>query len=395
MKNCVNEIGDRCCGCHGCQYICPKSAITFKQNEEGFLYPNVSSDCIECGLCIKKCPILSPPEKNTPIQGFSGYIINQDLLNSSSSGGAFAAIARTILEKGGVVFGCAEEKAGYTHHIKIDCVEQLYLLQGSKYVESEINNDLYLEISSELSQKKKVLFSGTPCQCAAVKNAFGKNNNLYIVDIICHGVPSRKLYKEYLQWLESKLKSKILKFDFRSKCKHGWSLTYRVEFEKRETKAYHENIATMSPYYRHFLDAFNYRESCYSCEFACFDRVSDITLGDFWGIEKIDWKMFNYNGVSAILINSKHGKELWEITSDKMFTNVIDPILIKKYNGQLNHPSKRIPIRETYYKDLSTKGFDYLAKKYNNHKEIVIDTIKDLIPNKIRINVKRFIDNLK
>ena len=387
MSN-VSTIKDNCCGCQACEQICPVSAIKFECNNEGFLYPQIGEKCIECGLCITKCPVISPPKYNTPRVGYAAYIKDSKSIQKSASGGIFYALAQHIISKGGIVYGCAELEVGFPKHIGVKSIEELSYLQGSKYAESNIT-DVLPEIVINSNSGKIILFTGTPCQNAALRNIIGDQDNIYYVDVICHGVPSQKMYRAYLKWEEERTRKKISKFVFRSKKQHGWSLTYRMELQKGKRKYTIEKIASLSPYYHHFLCGLNYRESCYRCKFARGERVTDITLGDFWGINNINWKLYNYDGVSTVLVNTERGERLWKQISAEVNSNPIEIDLIRQYNGQLRMPSNRPQGRDTIYKELTLRGFDSIAKKYRNKKEICIDTIRNIIPNRYRQVLKR------
>lgn len=390
----MNHIGlveKRCCGCRACEQRCPVGAIEMKENAEGFYYPRVIEEkCISCGACQRVCPILKQNRKKNLQNGYAVTIKDFDLLQKSSSGGVFAVLAQEVLQNGGIVFGCAEEVVGHPMHIKVEDVEKLFLLQGSKYVESEMQCT-YLEVERELDNRKTVLFAGTPCQVAGLKNFVGERDNLVCVDIICHGVPSRKLYNEHLKWLGNKKRGDVTAYRFRSKQKHNWSLTYCAEVQGKRRKRKYEAMASLDSYYSCFLKGFTYRESCYCCPYACQNRPGDITLGDFWGVEKINERLYNPNGVSAVLINSMKGERIWDSIQEKTIANKVDVTLICKYNGQLNHPCVRPKERSEIYNELNKYGYIHIEKKYRNRKEQVVDYIKDKVPNKIRQKIKGII----
>ena len=390
----LDKLSLECCGCHACAQSCPKDAITLKENREGFLYPEISDACIDCGKCVKVCPIIEKPELSFPTQGYAAYLKERNTLRGSSSGGIFVAVAQEILDRGGAVFGCAETTPGEPAHIVIGSREELPLLQGSKYTQSNMTG-VYTQVKDLLSTGIPVLFSGTPCQVAGLLKLTGRKENLYTLDIICHGVPSRKLYKAYLTWLEKKTGKTVKQFLFRSKEKHDWSLTYRAELQKGDRVYTQERIATRSPYYSHFLKGMTYRESCYVCPYAQSNRPGDITLGDFWGIERVLPDFYNPDGMSAVLINTEKGNALWSAISPNVVAESVDTALIIQNNGQLKAPTKRSPARDSIYDLLSDRGYDGVAKTYRNKKEILIDTIKDLVPNRVRQNIKNLLRRAK
>ena len=251
-----------------------------------------------------------------------------------------------MLSENGKVYGCAYDDELKPRHIGIDDNNELFKLQGSKYVESDIGNT-YGKIEKQLKKGEKVLFSGTPCQCAGLRRYLGKEyDNLIVVDIICHGVPSRKLFKSYISYLETKKRGRLVSFDFRNKDKHGWSLTYKYKIEKRKRIKEYQGIASLSSYYYGFLAGFMYRQCCYQCPFANPDRISDITLGDYWGIEKIDPNNNNYQGVSAIIVNTETGKRLLEKVSGEvqLVESTFEKVSIQ--NSNLLHPTSKSQLRE-------------------------------------------------
>lgn len=390
----IESVGENCCGCRSCEQVCPVNAITFKEDHEGFFYPQVGEQCISCGKCRKACPVENTPKTEMAEHGYAAYFADRDQLRKSSSGGIFAALAENILNQGGVVFGCGEEKPGFVQHMWICEKAQLPVLQGSKYVQSDMTG-VYAQVEDKLNSGVPVLFSGTPCQVAGLLCSVGPRENLYTADIICHGVPSRKMYRAYLSWLEKKTGASVKEFLFRSKEKHDWSLSYRVLLQKGEKVKKQERMATFSPYYRHFLKGMDYRKSCYSCPFAQKERVSDITLGDFWGIEKVLPEFENPDGVSAVLINTPKGRLLWDRLQDTVSAKEVPVAQIVANNGQLKAPTKRSSYREEIYKILNEQGYDAVAKAYGNKKEELIDGVKDLIPNRIRQKIKKLLKGRK
>lgn len=390
----LDKLERNCCGCRGCAQSCPKGAILFQENEEGFFYPVITEDCVNCGKCIAVCPVLNQPALSQPVEGYAAYLLNQKDLRYSSSGGIFVAIAEHVLSLGGTVFGCAETIPGEPGHIQICTKEELPLLQGSKYAQSNMG-DIYRQAKVLLDEGTPVLFTGTPCQVAGLLNITGKRENLWTTDIICHGVPSRKMYKSYLSWLEKKTGSTVQNFRFRSKEKHDWSLTYRIQLEKKGRIYTQEKIATLSPYYSHFLQGVDYRESCYVCPYAQSNRPGDLTLGDFWGVERVLPDFYNADGVSAVLVNTPKGKELWDAISSHVTAQSVHVEQIIQNNGQLRAPTKRPSARNSIYNVLSECGYDAVAKVCRNPKETLVDTVKDWIPNRIRQNIKSLLKRTK
>lgn len=390
----LDKLGQECCGCQGCAQSCPKDAITFRENDEGFLYPVISEACVNCGKCVTLCPIIEKPELSAPIEGYAAYLADRSSLRNSSSGGIFVAVAEHILSLGGAVFGCGEETPGHPMHMVVRSRKELPILQGSKYTQSDMTG-VYKQVKALLEENIPVLFTGTPCQVAGLIKLTGRKENLYTADIICHGVPSRKLYNAYLSWLEKTTGSKVKSFLFRSKEKHDWSLTYRVALEQNGRTRTQEKIATLSPYYSHFLKGMTYRESCYVCPYAQSNRPGDLTLGDFWGIERVLPEFYNPDGMSAVLVNTPKGKDLWSAIFPNIVARSVDTGLIIQNNGQLKAPTKRSPARDNIYKMLNVGGYEAVSTAYQSKKEILIDTVKDFIPNRVRQNMKNLLKRVK
>lgn len=380
-------LGKNCCGCYSCEQICPKSCITFKRDNEGFMYPFVNeNDCISCGACIKHCPILSIKQEKKQPTVFAAKYKNRDLTFKSTSGGVFIAFANYVLEKGGIVFGCAYDENLVAHHIGIENKKDLYKLQSSKYVQSDIQN-IYSKIKNELSKDRYVLFSGTGCQSAGLMTFLGKEyDKLINIDILCHGVPSPELFKNYINYMGKKLGGNLTEYNFRSKEKRGWDLYYKASNNKHSKSDY----GFFDPYYNAFLNCKTYRESCYNCKFANTNRISDITLGDYWGIKKMHPEFYDNNGVSVVLLNREKGTAIW----NKIKQNIdFIPSTVEKaavMNGNLVESSKRPLCRDTIY-----DGFDGDFDSYINTKlafKINPKTkIKKMIPVKLKDIIKKYI----
>ena len=313
----------KCCACGACKNICPKGAIAMKEDEYGFLYPQIDEKkCVQCGICKKVCAYQNGQVKNTPIKCYAAVNKNKVELMKSASGGIFVAVATSVLKEGGVVFGAAldfEDGHAHPHHIAVREISQLYRLQGSKYVQSAIENT-YEEAKEELNLGKKVLFSGTPCQIAGLYGYLRREyENLFTVDVICHGVPSAKMFDDFLQNETNKRNvKKIKEYIFRDK-KRGWGMNGKIRFELKNGSEKTVYIpARLTSYNTFFLDGFNYRENCYSCKYANSKRPGDITLGDYWGIQVVHPEVESANGVSAVIVNSEKGQEAIRLILDKV-----------------------------------------------------------------------------
>lgn len=333
-----------CCGCSACQQICPKNCIIMKVDSEGFLYPVVEREkCVQCGLCEKVCPILNKSNIKQDVQAVAAYVKDENVRLSSSSGGVFTALATHILKENGVVFGAAFDEKYMAHHIGIENINDLYKLQGSKYLQSRTENT-YQQAESFLKTGRKVLYTGTACQIAGLKNYLRKEyDNLYTVDILCHGVPSPKLWEKYLKENEDAHHSKITQVSFRKKA-FGWkNFAMSLSFEnKEEYLKEHDG----DPFMKLFLKNICLRPSCHDCRFKTLNRPSDITIGDCWGIQYYIPKMDDDKGTSVLLTHSKKGIELYTLCSKDMVVHdaVTDRILPPTADSResvLPHPNRK------------------------------------------------------
>lgn len=296
-----------CCGCKACACACPKNAISFNTDREGFQNPVVSNDlCINCGLCETVCPVLSPYDKRTPITDYAAFSNDEAIRNQSSSGGVFSLLAEYVLAQNGVVFGTAFDKDFSVRLISVDNKDDLASLRGSKYLQSDTGNTFY-QCKEFLEANRFVLYSGTPCQISGLKHFLKKEyDNLIAIDIICHGVPSPGVWKQYIKGKRTRL-SNISRISFRDKY-NGWH-KYNLAFfegQKCERVFYQED-----PYMQLFLRNVTLRPSCYNCPTKEGRSGSDITLGDFWGIENILPVLDDNKGISLALINTEKGRSIF------------------------------------------------------------------------------------
>lgn len=383
-----------CCNCTACMNICPKQAITIKPDEDGFSFPEIDRDlCIECGLCNKVCAFQNVPiTGNAPISTYVAINKDRDVLSSSASGGIFGALASIILEKNGVVFGCAYNDKMEPEHICIDNLLDMKKIQGSKYVQSNINTT-YTEAKKYLKNARWVLFTGTPCQIAGLKSYLGKEySNLITADIICHGVPSADFFKGYIQYLEDKLKGKVIDFKFRDKS-NGWSLRGKVIYKKQGKILQKTILPVDSYYYSYFLKGDIYRENCYECKYACGSREGDFTMGDYWGVEKAHSEIETKKGVSVLLVNSKKGTMLIDELTKNLDLTESTFEQARVQNGQLNSPTAKSVRRETILRVWHEGRYKAVAEDYyrKNKKQIILSRGKMLIPHSMKKHLKRIL----
>lgn len=390
MKNNIEILNKKMCtGCRMCEQICPVKAIKMEENKEGFIEPIVDKKtCIKCGLCAKRCPQLNSIIDNNSkiIDVYAAKNKNIEEQKTSSSGGIFSVLAKFVLNKNGKVYGCTLNDQLDIMHIGISKQEELSKIKGSKYVQSNTENT-FNEVKEDLKNDKLVLYSGTPCQIAGLKAFLGKEySNLITVDLVCHGVPSPKLFKAYLKWLEKKNKSKIKTYEFRNKEKNAWGLTAKIVFENGKVK--HIKAET-DPYYKTFLDSKTYREVCYNCKYANESRVGDITLADYWGIEKEHPNFYDENGVSALLINTLKGKGIFEQLKENIDIERSTIEKVANKNGNLKYSSKRSTVRDKAYEQVNFLKFEKGMKENLNFKVKKLDKIKSIIPHGIKVKIKK------
>ncbi len=392
-----------CCGCGACASICPKEAISMKPDNQGFIYPVIDSDlCVSCGACKKVCAYQNESSLHKPVQAYAAVNKAKEQLEKSASGGIFAAAATFFLENNGVVFGSAldfEDGHPIAHLIGIEDIEQLKRIQGSKYVQSSVEQT-YKQARRKLDVGKNVLFSGTPCQIAGLYGYLRKDySNLWTIDVICHGVPNLRFFDDYLHIERQKRGGIPIGYSFRDK-KRGWGMNARLDLKcpsGGEKSIYIP--ARLTSYNTLFLDGDIYRENCYECPYAHKERVADLTIGDFWGIEREHPELLKQEafderkGISCILANTAKGVELCNKLTDRIWLSKSSYDKIARKNGQLSHPSvqskQRSCIMELYQESGYIGVEKWFRKRYK--KQIIVHGVYNVIPRKIRIALKNII----
>lgn len=368
-----------CSGCHSCYNICPKKCITMQKDKEGFLYPLVNRNkCIECNLCVKHCPILNPTNfKTNEPSCYACYNTNEHIRMMSSSGGIFTLLAEYVINQKGIVFGAAFDNNFNVQHVEIDNINDLSILRGSKYVQSNIGST-YNKVLNYLKCNRLVYFSGTPCQIDGLLSFCGKKyDNLICQDIICHGVPSLSVWEKFLDENRNLYNNqKPLNINFRNK-ENGWNY-YEMHIE------YPDNIYKScfkdNEYMQLFLKNLCLRPSCYNCHSKSLYRNSDITLGDFWGIDNIDKELNDNKGISLIFINSKKGRILFNNIKDKIIFKEVDLDDAIQYNPSSYKSVAKPKKRDDFFKNIDKNSSIQLLEKYDKFslKRIIKKTIKKL-----------------
>ena len=359
------EIHDpsQCCGCSACANICPHKAISMSPDALGFLYPEVDTQkCVECGLCEKVCAFTDSYDRSNNLPEPDVYAArHKDIaeIEKSRSGAMFAALSDWVLDTGGVVYG-----AGYAEHFRVihkraTTRKQRDEFRGSKYVQSDMGH-VFCEVAEDLRAGKAVLFTGTPCQTSGLQSFLKlrhvSTDLLYVVDIVCHGVPGPYIWRDYLAYIEKKQGSKVLAVNFRDKSQLGWT-AHKESFTFQDGKTYTYTYT----FYQHIM----FRHSCGKCHFTNFQRPSDITIADFWGWQKVDAD-FNADdkGCSLVLVNTEKGRKLFDKIKSQMNLRISDRESCLQPN--LQHPSEIHPLRQAFEEDYKKHGFLYVARKYGD-----------------------------
>lgn len=347
---------EECTGCAACFNVCSQQAISMVEGENGHLFPEIDDDkCVSCKLCVKTCPNNKAPEFHTPLASYVATAVDSQEAITSTSAGIASVLARKIIEDRGIVYGACGWDCQHVHHIRIASFDGIDKLKGSKYVQSAIE-DSFKQLKKDLEESLKVLFIGTPCQVAGLYGFLRKKyDNLYTVDLICHGVPSQKILTDALHDYLPKTDLSQVKVAFRKKEK-GKSL-YGLFVNHNDGRSLYRSVFPNNEYIVGFLYGLFYRESCYQCHYAHPERVSDITIGDYWDRDKKITLKNSGNGLSMVIVNTAKGEEVVEKCSsmlDKTTGSYQDFI---KRNGQLHHPIKKNRYYDTFEADYSLKGF--------------------------------------
>lgn len=365
-----------CTACYACLNTCQHGAIEFYADNMGYLYPHVNEDlCVDCGMCMKTCPINHPVELHHPQKVFAARNIDKMLLNSCASGGISTSLCRSIILDGGVVYGCIAPNYRETYHTRADSIEQIAPMQGSKYVQSIIG-DIFRDVKKDLREGKEVIFTGVPCQVAGLKNYLGKYyKNLLTVDLVCHGVSSQKYLYENVQDIFNKynMDCKDVKLCFRRKFdgpEDSINIRYGLWFDnglgQNAGIPLSESDMPYNNYIAGFMSELILRENCYACQYAQENRIGDITLADFWGL-KSSSSVLKKDGVNLVLVNTEKGQEFFskiENQIEKEERTLKEAVM---GNGRLSHPSKRPKEKDSFISEYANgheEAYNKALKKY-------------------------------
>lgn len=352
----------RCSGCGGCKNICPVDAISLEENKFGYLLPKVDREkCINCGLCLKGCPGVEKSLHNSgEIPKVYAVWAQDEVRKASSSGGMFTLLAEWVLDQNGMVFGAAFNENLEVVHIGIEGKEELPKLRGAKYVQSD-TGFVYRQVKECLNSGRPVLFSGCPCQVSALKKYLGKEyNQLLTADLVCHGVPSRMVYRKYLEEVYGK--ENIESFSFRTKEK-GYSCTV-LEVKLKDGKVLYPSLKEKDPYEKAFHGSYALRKSCINCKFAELPRQGDFTIGDYWGISLYDEKLNDGKGTSVVLVNNKNAEEVLDKIRDKAKLIQETPLEVAKRKNRFGAYVSVPEVRKEFLEETAKNGLLEAEKKF-------------------------------
>ncbi|MEL7588690.1 MAG: Coenzyme F420 hydrogenase/dehydrogenase, beta subunit C-terminal domain [Prolixibacteraceae bacterium] len=387
-----------CCGCRACEQKCPSKAIRMEPDAEGFIYPVIDEQsCVDCGICINVCPLKENYRITNRLFEPVVYAVKHKDLETkrkSTSGGAFTALYSGFIAKGGVVYGVAIDKNTPLKiiHRRADSIQACEMFRGSKYVQSD-TGDTFTQVRNDLKKGGSVMYVGTPCQIAGLSSFLGINgpkkyDNLLLVDILCYAVPSPLIWKEHIEYIEKKYKLRVIDYKFRSK-RYGWrSHTEEVIFNNG--RSLFKSMLSQS-FAIFFASRLVNRVSCSRCKFTGTVRPSDITLGDFWGIEKEIPEFKDNLGVSLMMLNTVAGAGYFE--EIKNCLHYKKSSVTQAFRKNHSKPSKTNPDRESFWIDYHRNGYEYVLNKYvglNAHGKVkwyLKKYIKRLVNPEIRLRI--------
>ncbi len=359
----------KCYGCYACFEICPKKCISMCKDVKGFYYPKIDkSKCIKCGMCEKVCPKINKSKINDSRQ-MVPYCTYSDYRKTSTSGGVFPVLAQYIIKNNGVVFGVKFDENMHVIYDKIDDIKDIKYMVGSKYVRADVTG-IFDKVKETVKTGRLVLFVGTPCQVNGLKNYLLKDyDNLYLCDIFCHATPSPYVFEKYIEYLEKKYNDKVVNINFRNK-ENGWlTPNTKIVFQNKVIDVLGKDIDNV--FLNLFYDGISVRECCSECDYINLNRVGDITIADFWGVDKFYPEVDYKDGVSLLLLNNKKGKQFYNSIKKNLNSKKIKRDEVLKYNH--NKRKCQNVFSNYFFKQLSRNdiviAYSSLKKKMNNYKK--------------------------
>lgn len=386
-----------CCGCRACEQVCSRKALTMEADEEGFLYPDLKIDaCVDCGKCKAVCPVEHRPAGNSPINAYAVQHKDTVILAKSSSGGVFRMLADKILSLGGCVVGCRWSANNRPALAIAEDIDSLAAMQGSKYLFSDTDL-IYSKVKHRLSTGQTVLFTGAPCQCAALQNFLGGTyDNLIIAEFLCHGMPSQQIFDAYVQAIERKLQTSIYDIHFRDKRRRGWGLAFSYKYKQGKTEKYRSNIGLTDPYLFGYLQGYYNRYICYRCPFRGEKRVADITFCDYWGAEQEPLLLNSFSielGISAVTANTPKGCSLLKgLDSHGLWLQTTPEKIANGNHMLLNLSEEQVPaLRHQIYRFVQESGWDEIAHRFLRVDKRTLRVIWYSIPVKVAKTIRKLL----
>lgn len=363
------DTKEACCGCGACLSVCRFGALMQNVDEEGFSYPEVDvTKCKECGLCKKACPMNGDNCSESLKKCFGAKSQNASVLAKSTSGGVFLHLSDCVLEKGGAVYGVCQDDVFLAYHKRATTRSERDAFCGSKYIQSDVKST-YCEAKSDLKNGMYVLFSGTPCQIGGLLSAIKgvDTEKLLTVSIICHGVPSPKLFSEYLHYCNRQRHARIVEYQHRPKL-NAWAHIENSRFVYENGDSDSDSSSGLSQAWKYiYYSNAALRPSCYKCQWAIKGHPSDITIGDFWGVEEVYPNFYDKMGVSAVICNTQKGADVF----NRLGGLITKPVQFEDFmhngrNPQLKRPAQAFVDRKKFWNLYRNKGISAIVKRYGN-----------------------------